>query len=33
MLSPSGKNKNNDTLKYLPGEVITDIHALVDFFV
>ena len=30
-LSPSGKYINNDTLKYLPGEVLTDIRALADF--
>jgi len=28
MISPSGKNINNDTLEYLLGEVLTDIRAL-----
>jgi hypothetical protein len=32
MLSPSGENINNDTLEYLPSEVLTDIHALTDYF-
>jgi hypothetical protein len=31
MLSPSGKNINNDTMEYLPDEVLIDIRALVNF--
>ena len=31
-LSPSGKNINNDTLEYLLGEGLSDIHALADYF-
>jgi hypothetical protein len=32
MLCPSGKKINTILWTYLPGEVLTDIHVLADYF-